>query len=164
MCHETTQNGQWTKIFIISTTSGWLNEEKNMLNFSGYHMTSLKMATKSCVTSCVSCFPLQWRNNGCNGISNHQPHHCLLSHLFKRRPKETSKLHVTGLCVGNSPVTGEFPAQRASNIKNVSMMSSWFKMATKSCVASCVSCVHGEGHSKATSQWTNGAAAYLLLS
>ena len=29
--------------------------------------------------------------------------------------KKTSKLHVTGLCVGNSPGTGEFPAQMASN-------------------------------------------------
>ena len=31
------------------------------------------------------------------------------------------KLHVTGLCVGNSPVTGEFPAQRTSNAENVSI-------------------------------------------
>ena len=29
--------------------------------------------------------------------------------------KKTPKLRVTGLCEGNSPVTGEFPAQRASN-------------------------------------------------
>ena len=28
---------------------------------------------------------------------------------------------VTGLCEGNSPVTGEFPAQRASNAENVSI-------------------------------------------
>ena len=35
--------------------------------------------------------------------------------------KKTSKLHVTGLCVGNSPVTGEFPAQMASNTENVSI-------------------------------------------
>ena len=28
---------------------------------------------------------------------------------------KTPKLRVTGLCVGNSPVTGEFPAQMASN-------------------------------------------------
>ena len=34
---------------------------------------------------------------------------------------KTSKLHVTGLCEGNSPVTGEFPAQRASNTENVSI-------------------------------------------
>ena len=35
--------------------------------------------------------------------------------------KETSKLRVTGLCEDNSPVTGEFPAQRASNTENVSI-------------------------------------------
>ena len=29
--------------------------------------------------------------------------------------KKTSKLRVTGVCAGNSPMTGEFPAQRASN-------------------------------------------------
>ena len=28
---------------------------------------------------------------------------------------KSSKLRVTGLCVGTSPVTCEFPAQRASN-------------------------------------------------
>ena len=32
-----------------------------------------------------------------------------------------SKLRVTGLCAGNSPVTGEFPAHMASNAKNVSI-------------------------------------------
>ena len=31
------------------------------------------------------------------------------------------KLRVTGLCVENSPVTGEFPAQRATNAENVSI-------------------------------------------
>ena len=31
--------------------------------------------------------------------------------------RKTSKIRVTGLCVGNSPVTGEFPAQMASNWK-----------------------------------------------
>ena len=35
--------------------------------------------------------------------------------------KKTSKLCVTGLCAGNSPVTGEFPGQRASNAENVSI-------------------------------------------
>ena len=30
----------------------------------------------------------------------------------RRRSKKTSKLGVTGLCAGNLPVTGEFPAQR----------------------------------------------------
>ena len=35
------------------------------------------------------------------------------------RSKKTSKLRITGLCEGNSPVTGEFPAQRTSNAENV---------------------------------------------
>ena len=62
---------------------------------------------------------LQWRHNDSDGVSNHQPHDCLLKRLFRRRSKKTPKLRVTGLCAGNSPVTGEFPAQRASNAENV---------------------------------------------
>ena len=64
---------------------------------------------------------LYWRHNGHDGVSNHQPHGCLLNRLFRCRSKKTSKLRVTGLCMGNSPVTGEFPAQRASNAENVSI-------------------------------------------
>ena len=64
---------------------------------------------------------LQWCHNGCNGFSNHQPHHCLLNRLFGRRSKKTSKPCVTGLCVGNSPVTGEFSTQMDSNTENVSI-------------------------------------------
>ena len=64
---------------------------------------------------------LQWRHNERDGVSNHQPRDCLLNHLFRRKSKKTSKLHVTGLCEGNSPGTGEFPAQRASNVENVSI-------------------------------------------
>ena len=44
-----------------------------------------------------------------------------LNRLFRCRSKKTSKLHVTSLCVGNSSVTGEFPARRASNAENVSI-------------------------------------------
>ena len=40
--------------------------------------------------------------------------------------KKTLKLRVTGLCAGNSPVTGEFTAQRASDAENVSI--SWRHM------------------------------------
>ena len=35
--------------------------------------------------------------------------------------KKTSKLRVIGLCVGNSPVTGEFHTQMARNVENVSI-------------------------------------------
>ena len=54
-------------------------------------------------------FTLQWRHNGRDSVLNHQPGDCLLNRLFRRRSKKTSKLRVTGLCVGNSPGTGEFP-------------------------------------------------------
>ena len=64
---------------------------------------------------------LHWRHNGRDSVSNHQPHDCLLNRLFRRRSKNTSQLRVTGHCVGNSPVTGEFPAQMASNVGNVSI-------------------------------------------
>ena len=64
---------------------------------------------------------LQWCQNEHDGVSNHQPHDGLLNHLFRRRSKKTSKLHVTGLCTGNSPLTGEFPTQRASSVENVSI-------------------------------------------
>ena len=40
---------------------------------------------------------------------------------FGRRSKKTSKLCFTGVCAGNSPGTGEFPAQMASNAENVSI-------------------------------------------
>ena len=49
---------------------------------------------------------LQWRHNGRDGVSNHQPHDCLLNRLFRRRSKKTTQLRVTGLCAGgpvNSP-------------------------------------------------------------
>ena len=35
--------------------------------------------------------------------------------------KKTPKLRITGLCDGNSPVIGEFPAQKASNAEDVSI-------------------------------------------
>ena len=64
---------------------------------------------------------LQWRHTERDGVSYHQYHDCLLYSLFKAHIKETAKLRVTGPCEGNSPVTGEFPAQRASNAENVSI-------------------------------------------
>ena len=55
---------------------------------------------------------LQWCHDERDGVSNHQPHDCLLNRLFRRRSKEASKLRVTGLFRGihrwpvNSPHKG----------------------------------------------------------
>ena len=66
-------------------------------------------------SSCMLVNSLLWRHNGRGSVSNHQSHDCLLNRLFRRRWKKASKFSVTALCAGNSPGTGEFPAQMASN-------------------------------------------------
>ena len=45
---------------------------------------------------------LQLRHNGCDGISNHQPHHSLLNCLFRRRLKKNIKAQ------RHWPLCGEF--------------------------------------------------------
>ena len=62
---------------------------------------------------------VQWRYNEHDGVSNHRRLDCLINRLFRRRSKKISKIHVTGFCDGNVPITGEFPAQRASNAEHI---------------------------------------------
>ena len=56
-----------------------------------------------------------------DGLSNHRRLQCLHNRSFRRKSKKISKLRVIGLCAGNSSMTGEFPAQKASNAENVSI-------------------------------------------
>ena len=49
--------------------------------------------------------PLQQRHHERDGVSNHRRYDCLPNRLFRWK----SKLRVTGLREGNSPVTGESP-------------------------------------------------------
>ena len=79
----------------------------------------LKQWRSSLRPRCVTKPTLQCRHDEHDGVSNHQPSDCLLNQLFRDRSKKTSKLCIIDLCVGNSPVTGEFPTQRASNTQNV---------------------------------------------
>ena len=44
-----------------------------------------------------------WLHNETDGVSNHHWLQCLLNSWFRRRSKKTSKICVTGFCVGNSP-------------------------------------------------------------
>ena len=93
----------------------------------------------ACVTSSYVAVifiesPLQWRNNGRDSVSNHQPHDCLFNRLFNRRSKKSSKPRVTGLWAGNLLGTGEFPAQRASNAENISI---WWRHHV-----TCLFCIH----------------------
>ena len=87
-------------------------------------IAGVPMARYICITGHLMNYvhtPLRWRHNGCDSVSNHQPHDCSLKRLFRPTSKKTSKLPVTDLCVGNSPETGEFPAQRGSNAEDVSI-------------------------------------------
>ena len=52
---------------------------------------------------------------------------------LRRRSKKASKLCITGLCEGNSAVTGEFPTQRTSNAEIISIW--WRHYATPDYVA-----------------------------
>ena len=88
-------------------------------------MASWIMAAEKMISGILQ---LQWRCSGRDGVSNHLPHPYLLKRLFRHISKKLSKLRVTGLCAGNSPVTGEFLAQMASNAEIVSI---WWRHHAK---------------------------------
>ena len=73
--------------------------ESTLMSHGGHCGAKLRNPS---MQSRISRSSLQWRHNGRDSVSNHQPHDCLLNRLFRRRSKKTSKLRVTGLCV-NSP-------------------------------------------------------------
>ena len=118
----------------VIMSSGWdtlpfLSHPDEIANFDFPHhaVFSASVGTAVILASNIygnagrDCSPSRRRRNGSDGVSNHQPHDCLLNRLFRHRSKKSSKLLVTGLCVGNSPGTVEFPARRASYAENVSI-------------------------------------------
>ena len=91
----------------IDISIGWLD---TCVGFPGtiiFLYLSWQIYKSMCVTPLhwSHWYTLQWRHNERDDISYHQSHDCLLNGLFRRRSKKTSKLRVTGLCEGNSPVT-----------------------------------------------------------
>ena len=122
---------------LLTTSSCWFSQ------FDIKHKTVSSSLSNYCVASrkrrvfCVFKFwpishcnlasnlvPLQWHHNGHDGISNHQPHECLLKCLVKAHIQENIKApHHWPLC---RELTGDWwiprtPAQRASNKENVSI-------------------------------------------
>ena len=116
-------NHQVLSVFTIHP-AGFFNRKQRNLSFHGQHAMPRNQRSFAIDVTIT----LLWCHNGLDGVSNRRPHDCLLSRLFGRRSKKTSKLRVTCLCAGISPGTGEFPAQRASNVENVSI--SWRHHAT----------------------------------
>ena len=111
MCH-----GAWFLILICGEIA------KSSNRWPIWDKCSKPWFTYSYSSELLSQLPaLQWRRYRHQGVSNRQCLGCLLNRLFRLRSKKTSKLRVIGLCEENSPVTGEFPARRASNAQNVSI-------------------------------------------
>ena len=78
----------------------WAGITYPFLNFNGC-MVKQRMSLEFLFSS------LQWRRNGREGVSGHQPLECLFNHLFRCRSKKTSKLRVT-YC----PLWGDFTSDR----------------------------------------------------
>ena len=117
--------------FVPRTNDQWRGKCSHLMTSSCVRSTPWKKLKwnfnpNSNIFTENNAFPLRWRHNGRDSVSNHQPHHCLLNRYMLK----TSKLRVTGLCVGNSPVTGEFPAQMASNAEIVSI---WWRHHGECC-------------------------------
>ena len=75
---------------------------QNCCNSSAIALELLQSCTKAWISWGRSeANSLQWHHNERDGISNHQPHHCLLNRLLRWRSKKTSKLRVKGLSEGN---------------------------------------------------------------
>ena len=71
---------------------------------------------------------LQWRHNGCDSVSNHQPHDCFSTIYSDTDQWKHQSSALLALCAGNSPEAGEFPAQMDSNAENVSI---WWRHHVK---------------------------------
>ena len=113
--HRSSNELQWLGWMIGYRIGRSINDHREDMPYYGrYDRMPKHIPTGKYIT-------LRWRHNGRDSVSNHQPYDCLLNRLFRRRSKKTSKLCVTGLCAWNSPRTGEFPAQMASNAENVSI-------------------------------------------
>ena len=69
-----------------------------------------KLPVKDGLYHLMNWYHYIWLCNERDGVSNHRRLDGMLNRLFRHRSKKTSKLRVTGLCEGNSPLTGEFPS------------------------------------------------------
>ena len=90
-------------------------------NSVGSEVTHRPMAAE--INRCRLCFVAHWVNHSDGTMSAMASEITCISivyhRLFRPRLNKSSKLRVTGLYEGNSPVTGEFSAQRASNAENI---------------------------------------------
>ena len=80
--------------------------------------------------------------------------------FFQAQIKEKTKLRVSGLCAGNSPVTGEFPAQMASYAENVSIWRRHHVIIALSVYMLCPVCCDKRGNGICTHTHTHTHCGY----
>ena len=82
---------EWTKKFVPHLTGHVITYRWawDYLSMSGLKL--FPVSKKGPLKSAAVCITLQWRHSGRDGVSNHQPHHCSLNRLFRRRSKKTNK-------------------------------------------------------------------------
>ena len=103
----------WPGAKIITTIvyHGWrMSRVPNVTNVVSHRALVGERQKWFCQTYVFS-LTLEWCHNERNVVSNRQPHDCL---LYIKAPRHW-------FCEGNSPVTCEFTAERASNAENVSI-------------------------------------------
>ena len=88
---------------ISAFTASSLGSGKCPMMSLGHHADHYNDVTMSAMASQITCVLM------------------ICSAVCSSADKKISKRPFNGLCAGNSPVTGEFPAQRASNAENVSI-------------------------------------------
>ena len=137
-CKKLNDNPSWPGVYSMWNPSSGCILTRSTLEISARETTRILISCHTGETYCA----LRWRHNDHSGVSNHQPHGCLPNRLFRRKSKKTSKLRVTGLCAGNSPGTGEFPAQMASYAENVSI---WWRHQGKQGKSQLIRTLHGWG-------------------
>ena len=105
-------------VFLIETAprefTKWGDQHHTLSAYTDFlGRLSFEFRSRACL--CTGIGSLHWGHNGRDGVSNHQPHDCVLSRLFNSQIKENIKAPRHWLLCGEFTVTDEFPAQRASN-------------------------------------------------
>ena len=92
----------WTNDWVNNRDAGYLRGNRAhygvtlMISMSqytgGWSQTNMFKANQSTVRVCSvhTWHSLRWRHNKLDGVSDHQPHDCLLNRLFGHRSKKTS--------------------------------------------------------------------------
>ena len=113
--HDKAKSKSHQRKRLFSSCAVWVMAGMHSGNLPCKSVMRIDLHRDSIFYNCFTLRPavkhiaLQWRHNDHDGVSNHQPHGCLLKRLFRRRSNKTSKLRVTGLCGGNSPGPVNFP-------------------------------------------------------